>query len=83
MKIEKINKKVVIITVDQSDYNLDEYYDNLIFLETKNILTYGDTNYKIFEKYFEQKGYNPEPLDLCIDDDKSIGLEMPKVWYLV
>ena len=35
MKIEKNNKKVLIITVDQSDYNLNEYYDNLIFLETK------------------------------------------------
>ena len=82
MKIEKNNKKVLIITVDQSDYNLNEYYDNLIFLETKNILTYGDTNYRIFEKYFEQNGYNHEPLDLCLDDDRSIGLEMSKVWYL-
>jgi len=45
-------------------------------------LTFGDTNYRVFEKFFVEKGYNPEPLDLCLDDDKSIGLEMPKTWYL-
>jgi len=82
MKIKKINEKIIKIIVNQDDYNLDDYYDNLIFLESKNILTFGDTNYRVFEKYFIEKGYNPEPLDLCLDDDKSIGLEMPKVWYL-
>jgi hypothetical protein len=82
MKIEKINKKVIKIIVDQGDYDLAEYYDSLIFLEAKNILTYGDTNYRVFEKFFEQNEYTPEPLDLCLEDDKSIGLEMPKVWYL-
>lgn len=82
MKIEKINEKIIKIIVNQDDYNLDDYYDNLIFLESKNVLTFGDTNYRVFEKYFTEKGYNPEPLDLCLDDDKSIGLEMPKVWYL-
>ncbi len=45
-------------------------------------MTFGDTNYRVFEKFFVEKGYNPEPLDLCLDDDKSIGLEMPKTWYL-
>lgn len=82
MKIEKINKKLIKIIVTQDDCNLDEYYNNLIFLESKGILTFGDTNFRVFEKYFTEKGYNPKPLDLCLDDDKSIELEMPKVWYL-
>lgn len=82
MKIEKIDKKIIKIIAEQDDYNLDEYYDNLLFLESQNILTFGDTNYRVFEKFFVEKGYNPEPLDLCLDDDKSIGLEMPKTWYL-
>lgn len=82
MKIEKADKRIIKVIVCQDDYNLDEYYDNLLFLESKNILTFGDTNYRVFEKFFVEKGYNPEPLDLCLDDDKSIGLEMPKVWYL-
>ncbi len=82
MKVERINKNIIKIIVDQGDYNLDEYYDDLIFLESKNILTFGDTNYRVFEKFFAEKNYNPQPLDLCFDDDKSIGLEMPKTWYL-
>lgn len=82
MKIEKIDKKIIKVIVEKDDYNLDEYYDNLLFLEARNILTFGDTNYRVFEKFFINKGYNPESLDLCLDDDKSIGLEMPKVWYL-
>ena len=82
MKIQKINKKIIRVVVSQDDYNLDEYYENLVFLESKNILTFGDTNYRVFEKFFTEKGYDPKSLDLCLDDDKSIGLEMPKVWYL-
>ncbi len=45
MKIEKIDKKIIKIIAEQDDYNLDEYYDNLLFLESQNILTFGDTNY--------------------------------------
>ncbi len=82
MKIEKISKKIFKVSIDKEDYNLDEYYDNLIFLETKNVLTFGDTNFRIFEKFFLEKGYNPEPLNLCFDDDKSIDLETPRVSYL-
>ena len=82
MRIEKVKEKIIKVTVDQNDYNLDEYYNNLIFLESKNILAFGDTNYRIFEKFFTQRGYDPKPLDLCLDDDRSIGLEMPKTWYL-
>lgn len=82
MKIEKISKNIIRVVVDKGDYNLDEYYDNLLFIESKNILTFGDTNYRIFEKFLGQEGYDPKPLDLCLDDDKSIGLEMPKTWYL-
>ncbi|MEK7564604.1 MAG: hypothetical protein AAB510_03525 [Patescibacteria group bacterium] len=82
MKIEKINKKLIKVIVDKDDYNLDEYNNNVQFLESKKILTFGDTNVKIFKKYFEGNGYNPEILDLCLDDDKSIGLEMPNTWYL-
>lgn len=52
MKIEKIDKKIIKVIVDQDNYNLDEYYDNLLFLESRNILTFGDTNYRVFEKFF-------------------------------
>lgn len=55
MRIEKVKEKIIKVTVDQNDYNLDEYYNNLIFLESKNILAFGDTNYRIFEKFFTQK----------------------------
>ncbi len=40
------------------------------------------TNFRILENFFSNNGYSPELLDLCFDDDKSIGLEMPKTWYL-
>lgn len=82
MKIQKIADKIVRVTVEKEDYNLDEYYDNLIFLEKRKILTFGDTNFRVLEKFLLNNGYNPELLNLCIDDDKSIGLEMPKTWYL-
>lgn len=82
MKIKEVDRKIIKVTAEQGDYNLDEYYDNLLFLESRNILTFGDTNYRVFEKFFINEGHSPEPFDLCLDDDKSIGLEMPKVWYL-
>ncbi len=82
MKLEKINEKLIKIIVNQDDYNLDDYCADLIFLESKNILTFGDTNLKLFEKFFIENGYNLEPLDLCPDDDKSIGLDISKTWYL-
>jgi len=82
MKLIKINERIIKFIVNQDDCNLDEYYNNLIFLESKNIITFGDTNYRVFENFFVDNGYNPEKLDLCVNDDKSIGLEMPKTWYL-
>ncbi len=82
MRIERLAEKLVRVVVNEKDYNLDEYFDNLFFLESKNILTFGDSNFRIFEKYFLDNGYNPEMLDLCLDDDKSIGLEIPSTWYL-
>ena len=82
MKIIKVSEKIIKIIVDQSDYRLDEYYENLVFLEKKNILTFGDTNFRVFDKFFIKNRYKPELLDLCLDDDKSIGLERPKTWYL-
>lgn len=82
MKIEKIENKIIKVIIEEKDYNLDEYYDNLIYLEREDILTFGDTNFRIFEKFFQENGYKPELLNLCIDDDKSIGLEMPATWYL-
>ncbi len=82
MKIEKISNSIIKVIVDKNDYDLDEYYDNLIYLEKQNILTFGDTNFRVFEKFFVEHGYQPEALDLCLDDDKSIGLDMPKTWYL-
>lgn len=56
MKIEKIDEKIIKVTAGQDDYNLDEYYDNLLFLESQNILTFGDTNYRVFEKFFYRQG---------------------------
>ncbi len=82
MKIQKVDNKIIKIIVEKDDYNLDEYYDDLIFLESKNILTFGDTNFRVLEKFFLNNGYKPEQLDLSLYDDKSIGLEMPKTWYL-
>jgi len=82
MRTKSIDKNIAKVVVEKDDYNLDDYCDNLIFLEAKNILTFGDTNYRIFERFFTENGYNPESLDLCLDDDKSIGLEVPQTWYL-
>lgn len=82
MKIETISKNIIKIIVDKNDYDLDNYNDNLIYLEEKKILTFGDTNFRVFEKFFKKNNYSPEPLNLCLFDDKSIGLEMPKTWYL-
>lgn len=82
MKIEKVDSRTIKIITNQDDFDLDEYYDDLIYLEHQNILTFGDTNFRVLEKFFLENNYNPEPLDLCLDDDRSIGLEMPKTWYL-
>jgi len=81
MKVQNIDDKIVRVIIEKGDYNLDEYYENLVFLENENILTFGDTNFRVLEKFFHDMGYSPELLDLCIDDDRSIGLEMPKTWY--
>ena len=43
MKIDKINEKLIKIIVNQDDYNLDDYYADLIFLESKSVLTFGCT----------------------------------------
>jgi len=82
MQIFNIDPHCIKITIEKSDYNLDEYYDNLLYLEKKKILTFGDTNFRILETFFKNNNYVPVPLDLCFDDDKSIGLEMPNTWYL-
>lgn len=82
MKTQRIAEGIVRVTIHEQDLNLDEYAENLIYLESKGILTFGDTNFRVLEKYFRERGYDPESLDLCLDDDKSIGLEMPKTWYL-
>lgn len=83
MNINKISNKIFKVSVDsKEDFNLDNYFDDLIFLEKKKILTFGDMNFRVFEKYFNKLGYNPEKVDLCFDDDKSIGLELPNTWYL-
>lgn len=82
MRIEKIDKKLIKVTVDQDDCNLDEYNDNILYLAVRKILTFGDTNFKTFKKFFDNQGYHTHGLDLCLDDDKSIGLEMPSTWYL-
>ena len=82
MKIEQIEGKIVRVVVGQDDYNLERYYDDLIFLESYGILTFGDTNFRVLKNFFVDNGYNPESLDLCLEDDESIGLEMPKTWYL-
>ncbi|MFA5841717.1 MAG: hypothetical protein WC835_01995 [Candidatus Paceibacterota bacterium] len=82
MKIQRTDEKIIRVTVSNEDFNLDEYSDDLIYLEKRNILTFGDTNFRVLEKFFLKHGYSPESLNLCFDDDKSIGLEMPKTWYL-
>lgn len=82
MKVQEISPGIIKVTVNNKDYNLDAYYNDLIFLEKSKILTFGDTNFRVLEKYFKRNRYKPELLDLCFDDDKSIGLEMPRTWYL-
>jgi len=83
MKIIQIDDKVIKVKVSQKeDFNLDNYFEDLIYLEKENILTYGDMNFRVFEKYFLEHGFEPQQLDLCYTDDKSIGLELPNTWYL-
>ncbi len=82
MKIREIDDKTIKVVVSDEDFDLDGYYDNLIYLEERNVLTFGDTNFRVLERFFLEKGYEPQSLDLCLDDDRSIGLEMPETWYL-
>jgi hypothetical protein len=82
VKLKKIEKHIVKFTISKNDYSARNYEENLNFLESKKIVSFGDMNTKILEKFFKEKGYNPKPIDLCLDDDKSIGLEVPKTWYL-
>lgn len=82
MKVEVVDKNIVKVVIEKNDYDLDKYFDDLIFLEKKKILTFGDAHFRILEKFFKTNGYPIELLDLCFEDDKSIGLQMPNTWYL-
>ncbi len=70
MQISKIEESIIKIIVDDTDYNLDEYYDNLVYLEKQKILTFGDTNFRILENFFKKNDFATASLDLCLADDE-------------
>ncbi len=62
--------------------NVDRIHDDLAFLQHQGMLTFGDLTTRILHDQFVDLGYPIQLTDLCYEDDKSIGLQMPETWYL-
>lgn len=82
MQIIKLDKRIVKVILTHHDLDVDRHFDNTLYLERAGILTFGDMNSRIFRSTLSKRGMEPTLLDLCFEDDKSIGLDMPRTWYL-
>lgn len=60
----------------------DRIHDDLSFLHRAGMLTFGDQTTRILFDEFQRLGYSVTLTDLCLEDDVSIGLQMPETWYL-
>ena len=82
MLINELSSKILKITFSHSDIDIDSHFSNTQYLENAGILTFGDMATRIFEKTLRKREYEPVLLNLCFEDDKSIGLDMPRTWYI-
>lgn len=62
--------------------NVDEIQKNLIFLADTGVCTFGNMNTDILRPILENEGYEIDSNDLCLEDDLTLGLQMPDTWYL-
>lgn len=50
--------------------------------QKQGVLSYGGLVTDCLADILEQKGFPVQKDEICPDDDDSIGLRMPEVWYL-
>jgi len=82
MQIIELGNKILKVIFSYHDINVDLHFSNTQYLESAGILTFGDMNSRIFESVLKRQDHHSSILNLCFDDDKSIGLDMPRTWYL-
>lgn len=81
MRVSKVQDRLFEVIASRT-VDADAIQGNLQFLEGVGILAFGDQTSRILQPSFEAAGHVIELTDLCFEDDKSIGLEMPTTWYL-
>jgi len=81
MKFEKLDEKLFKVTADEAISRI-EAKEDIKYLVDRKLATFGDLNTRILVEKFKQEGYEVELMDLCLEDDISIGLPMPDVSYL-
>lgn len=81
MRVIKLAPRIFEVTTSRV-VDADKIHTDLSFMEQAGMVTYGDLTTRVLAESLEQRGYTPTLTDLCYDDDKSLGLEMPNTWYL-
>lgn len=81
MKIEKLGHKTYKV-ITEGKIDEAETVEDLQFLKEKQLATFGDLNTRILARKLRELGYQVETVDLCLEDDISIGLPMPNITYL-
>jgi hypothetical protein len=81
MYVAKIEDGIFEITASRT-VDADRIHADLSFMERQGMLTFGDQTTRILESQLKRAGHRPQLTDLCFEDDLSIGLQMPKTWYL-
>lgn len=61
---------------------IDLLQRRLLDLADSGVMTFGSANMEILKPELYDAGYSIEGTPLCLDDDISIGLQMPDTWYL-
>ncbi len=72
----------IFISQYGKDVDVDKIQRNLIFLADAGVCTFGNLNTDILLPVLENEGYLIEKNDLCLEDDLTLGLQMPDTWYL-
>lgn len=80
--IENRSGHIYIANVNMQP-DIDLVQGNLVSLADMGLVTFGNNNIQVMQPVLEKRDlFKIEENELCFDDDKSIGLEMPNTWYL-
>lgn len=64
------------------EIDIDSIQRNLLFLADNGLCTFGNISTEILRPILEIKNFKIENNDLCLEDDLTLGLQMPDTWYL-